>query len=215
MAGSPTVSPQLTTDILNAPSGIIADIIASATGIAKTDKLTKSQTNELVNTSIATSAVETGGTFNPDAVGDGGTSFGLFQLHEGGELGTLTQSQADNPTTNSDVAIAQIAAVLKAQGANESPGDVAAGAQRPANPTSYASDVNALLGKGSNTGQSYVTSGNSSSSSSSSSSGGLGGILAKIGGFLLALVLIGVGLSVLFKPAAEDAAKAAPAAVAA
>ncbi len=27
--------------------------------------------------------------FHPQAVGDGGTSFGIFQLHRGGELGTF------------------------------------------------------------------------------------------------------------------------------
>src|SRR5690349_23463602 len=31
---------------------------------------------------------------NPGSIGDGGTSFGLFQLHQGGALGNMSTSQA-------------------------------------------------------------------------------------------------------------------------
>ena len=47
---------------------------------------------------------------NPKAVGDHGTSFGLFQLHKGGQLGNLTKQQAFNATTNSQVGLTAIKA---------------------------------------------------------------------------------------------------------
>jgi hypothetical protein len=37
--------------------------------------------------------------WNPTAVGDQGTSFGPFQMHQGGALGNLTPAQAENPPT--------------------------------------------------------------------------------------------------------------------
>ena len=54
--------------------------------------------------------VESGG--DPNAVGDNGTSYGLFQLHKGGQLGNLTEAQAFNPTTNAQAAMPSIAAAL-------------------------------------------------------------------------------------------------------
>jgi hypothetical protein len=48
---------------------------------------------------------ESGG--NPNAVGDGGTSFGLFQLHKGGLLGSLTPQQARDPITAAKVVAAE------------------------------------------------------------------------------------------------------------
>ena len=81
--------------------------------------------------------------FNWLAVGDNDTSFGLYQLHEGGELGNLTKEQAMNPLTNCERAIPVIAAVQH-QHPDWSPGLVAATAQRPANPSIYAADVNQI-----------------------------------------------------------------------
>ena len=81
---------------------------------------------------------------NPKAEGDnfgnGPTSFGLYQLHEGGELGTLTPAEAMNPATNAKVALAQFAAVRAATGLDG--GALAAAAQRPADPENYAVAVN-------------------------------------------------------------------------
>ena len=97
---------------------------------------------------IATAQQESG--LNPNAVGDQGTSFGLYQLHIGGELGnlpgTLAQQEAaaQNPLQNAEVALNQFAVTQKATGL--SGGALAAAAQRPANPSAYASAVNALLG---------------------------------------------------------------------
>jgi hypothetical protein len=97
------------------------------------------------------------------------TSFGVFQLHEGGELGNLTPEQAYDPKTNANVALSEFAAVQKLSAAKAladfskavrlatprathdqimaqaaTPGMIAALAQRPGNPLKYARDVNAL-----------------------------------------------------------------------
>ena len=92
---------------------------------------------------VATATVES--RLDPAAVGDGGTSFGLFQLHEGGELGSLTPAEAKDPKVNADVALAVVADVQR-EHPSWSPGEIAAGAQRPAQPEVYAARVNALLG---------------------------------------------------------------------
>lgn len=81
---------------------------------------------------------------NPQAVGDQGTSFGLYQLHRGGELGSLLPQQAYNPATNAAVALGTLAQYARG-GWYASPGALAAAAQRPANPAAYAQAVDALL----------------------------------------------------------------------
>lgn len=53
--------------------------------------------------------VEVESAWNPRAVGDNGSSFGLFQLHRGGQLGNLTPEQAYDPATNARVAAPAIA----------------------------------------------------------------------------------------------------------
>lgn len=55
--------------------------------------------------------VESG--LNPKAVGDNGSSFGLFQLHRGGQLGNLTEQQAFDPATNARTAMPAIAQAWK------------------------------------------------------------------------------------------------------
>lgn len=47
---------------------------------------------------VAIALEESGG--DPHAVGDQGSSYGLFQLHKGGALGSLTPQQAQDPYTN-------------------------------------------------------------------------------------------------------------------
>lgn len=91
---------------------------------------------------LATAQNESG--LNPTAVGDGGTSFGLYQLHQGGELGNLTPAQAYVPTTNAAVALSVLGQVVKANPNIGDPGTLAAMAQRPANPGAYASSVDAI-----------------------------------------------------------------------
>lgn len=91
------------------------------------------------NLALATAYQESG--FNPTAVGDNGSSFGIFQLHRGGELGSLTPQQAYDPTTNARVALSVIKG---AQVAGGSPGQIAARGQRPANPGAYAKSVDGI-----------------------------------------------------------------------
>jgi hypothetical protein len=97
-------------------------------------------------TAVAAMLVESGG--NPRAVGDNGTSFGLFQLHKGGELDdniykrSLTKDEAFDPEMNARVALS----VFKAnQGKYKDPGVLAARSQRPADQEGYAAMVNANL----------------------------------------------------------------------
>lgn len=49
--------------------------------------------------------------FNPRAVGDNGTSFGLFQLHRGGGLAPdhLTDEQLNDPRINAEIAMPHLA----------------------------------------------------------------------------------------------------------
>lgn len=66
----------------------------------------------------------------------------MFQLHEGGELPSdMTLEQALNPIANSAIAIQHIAVVAH-ENPTWSPGEIVAEAQRPADPTAYATLVN-------------------------------------------------------------------------
>ncbi|MGH7483985.1 MAG: transglycosylase SLT domain-containing protein [bacterium] len=85
---------------------------------------------------LATAYHESG--YNATAVGDHGTSFGIFQLHQGGEFGKLSPQQAYDPVTNARVALSVLANI---RGIG-TPGDMAAAAQRPANAGAYAKAVN-------------------------------------------------------------------------
>lgn len=95
-----------------------------------------------VDLAIATAWNESG--LNPDAVGDNGTSFGLFQLHEGGELGSLTEVEAKNPLTNAETALAVFKST-KPTTDIYGLGLWAAAAQRPADAASYAARVDQIL----------------------------------------------------------------------
>lgn len=94
---------------------------------------------------VAMMLVESGG--NARAVGDNGTSFGLFQLHKGGMLTAagLTPEQAFDPATNADVALKSLAHEWAKGSARRSPGEIAAASQRPADPVGYARKVNAAM----------------------------------------------------------------------
>ena len=55
--------------------------------------------------------------FNPGAIGDQGTSFGLFQLHRGGQApSNYSNQQLLNPATNANLAIPGIKEGLKVAG---------------------------------------------------------------------------------------------------
>lgn len=84
---------------------------------------------------------------DPTAVGDQGTSFGLYQEHEGGELGTI--ANAEDPIYAANL-FAQTVSAQKAQNPNATWGQLAAAAQRPANQSSYAASVNSMLGQAGN-----------------------------------------------------------------
>lgn len=89
---------------------------------------------------------------NPHSVGDNGTSFGLFQLHQGGELGSHSAQWAFDPYNNARQALSVVAHV-HAQHPDWDWGTVAAAAQRPADQTGYAQSVNAILGNYQASGQ--------------------------------------------------------------
>jgi hypothetical protein len=55
--------------------------------------------------------VESG--FNAKATGDNNSSFGLFQLHQGGQLGSLSEQQAFDPATNAKAAMPAISKAWK------------------------------------------------------------------------------------------------------
>lgn len=89
---------------------------------------------------LASSGVESGG--RARAVGDGGTSFGAWQLHRGGRLTSsgLTPEQAQDPS----IAVKPTLAEFR-QFRTGDLGTWAARAQRPADPRGYAAKVNALV----------------------------------------------------------------------
>lgn len=85
---------------------------------------------------LATSLQESGGRYN--AVGDQGTSFGPFQYHRGGALGTHTPQWAESN--------AEIDAEAQRFAANQIHHGVGAAAlQRPADPTGYAAGVESRI----------------------------------------------------------------------
>jgi hypothetical protein len=132
------------------------------------------------------------------------------------------EKNALNPVTSASVAISHIADTLATMGSVPSPGQVAAASQGPANPDQYASVIDTLipggisltvpdvkvswpknlsptaLATGGTSGTNMYTSKSQSTSSSSSS------LLAKIGGFIFAVVLVGVGLVIMAKGTNKD-----------
>lgn len=91
-------------------------------------------------TAVACMLVESGG--SNAATGDNGTSFGLFQLHRGGELGNMSEAEARDPRRNAEVALSVFAAN---KGKYSDPGQLAAASQRPADRAGYARKVDAML----------------------------------------------------------------------
>ena len=78
---------------------------------------------------------------NPKTVGDNGTSFGLYQLHVGGELGSMPSDRAFDPVINTTIALRVLHGV---DPEITNPGDRAAAAQRPRYPKLYALAVNTI-----------------------------------------------------------------------
>jgi hypothetical protein len=88
---------------------------------------------------VATAWQESG--LKNSATGDNGSSFGLFQLHAGGELGSHSAGWARNPTNNALTAL-RVFQQVQHQG-RLAGGQLAAAAQRPADQAAYAQAVNA------------------------------------------------------------------------
>ncbi len=93
---------------------------------------------------VAIMLVESGG--DNRAVGDGGTSFGLFQLNERGMLADagLTEDEAFDPLVNARVALGALADEV-ARNPDRTPGELAAASQRPADREGYAARVEAAM----------------------------------------------------------------------
>jgi hypothetical protein len=103
----------------------------------------------LYRIAMATVQQESGG--NPNAVGDSGHSVGLFQLNDQGEGAGMSVAAREDPRANASIAMRVIAQQLAAH-PNWTPGQVAAAAQRPANPAAYANSVNSIYNGGTATG---------------------------------------------------------------
>lgn len=120
-------------NLANSPQAIVAQV-AQQLGIP-------------VGLADALAQLESG--WNPNAVGDQGTSFGLFQLHEGGELGNMSpQSVMGSPQgeyQNALTSLSEVAQVMRANPGMD-PGMIAALAQRPANEGAYAASIDRLMG---------------------------------------------------------------------
>ena len=86
---------------------------------------------------------------NPYQIGDNGTSFGLYQLHQGGELGAHDANWAYDVANNARTALGNIARIYH-QDPSKDWGQIAAEAQRPQDPTSYASAVDNILSESGN-----------------------------------------------------------------
>jgi len=100
------------------------------------------------NVALAVATAESG--LDPSATGDQGCSHGLFQLNacEGEGVG-MTDAQMADPYTNALTALQRFAAVAAGDPSITSdPGKWAAAAQRPQDPTTYATRVNNLVQSG-------------------------------------------------------------------
>lgn len=93
---------------------------------------------------VALAMAEQESGLNANSVGDHGTSFGVYQLHEGGELGSHSEAWADNVRNNAETAL-RVVAAQRASHPNLDWGTITAMAQRPADQAGYASDINAKL----------------------------------------------------------------------
>jgi hypothetical protein len=97
---------------------------------------------------VAMMLTESGGD-NTNRTGDGGTSFGLFQLHEGGMLprdwyrGKPGHDNVFDPRKNAEISLASLARYAKSTG--KSGGALAAASQRPADPAGYARTVDGKM----------------------------------------------------------------------
>lgn len=107
-------------------------------------------------------------------VGDQGTSFGIYQLHQGGELGSHDAAWAFNVRNNAETALGEMARI-HAEHPQMDWGQVAAAAQRPADPGAEAAAVNRYVSAYRSSGQAPVAYFTSHSAAQSSGAGQGGG----------------------------------------
>lgn len=95
--------------------------------------------------SVAWADAEIESSGNTYATNSSDTSFGLFQLTKGGELGNLKPVQAYNPTINADTALSEFHDVASAdKSVTSDPAVWAADSQRPANYSQYEARFNGV-----------------------------------------------------------------------
>lgn len=139
------LNPNIQAAVANVDPTVVSTVMRTAEGLG-------------IDPNLALAMMMTESKGDPRAVGDNGSSYGLFQLHQGGELGNLSPTQAFDPATNARVALTQLARVLQAN-PNIDPGQAAAMAQRPADRTGYASTVNGYMTGNSGGGATGTTGG--------------------------------------------------------
>jgi murein DD-endopeptidase MepM/ murein hydrolase activator NlpD len=93
---------------------------------------------------VATARQESG--LNPQAVGDQGQSYGVFQEHSAGRGHGVPVASRQDVAAATERAIREFNAI-RARFPDADPGTWAAKAQRPLDPVGYARSVNALLGQ--------------------------------------------------------------------
>lgn len=169
--------------------------------------------------------VESG--FNPQAVGDNGTSYGLFQLHIGGQLPAYYNTHpqdAENPSTNAQLAMPALArawsSLKNSAGAPDTSGgfggsgslswweQFAAQSGHPGYPVGGVANVaeavklKAAFSTLSNNPISTLTGGATDGSAASPSSISLSGVTstgARVGVFIVAALAIGAGFYLIAK----------------
>ncbi len=84
--------------------------------------------------------------WNVNEVGDNGTSYGIYQLHVGGELGNIPISLAYNPWINALISLGHVSNIYHGN-PHQDLGSIAAQAQRPYNPVAYANAIDTYITK--------------------------------------------------------------------
>lgn len=183
----------------------VADQVAAQYGV---------DPQRLATIALGTADVES--SFNPTAANTSSPpSYGLFQLDVAGEGSGMTISEMEDPMVNAQTAIPVIAQALKANpGATD--GEIAAIAQRPANPAAYAVDVQQAInsygfsgtatsdsGSGTNSQQAAsgtTTLGNVGPVPVTVSTSSLFSMLGAIGAVVAGLAIAVVGVVLIAKP---------------
>jgi Transglycosylase SLT domain len=155
---------------------------------------------------------ESGG--DPNAIGDNGHSVGLFQLNDQGEGAGMTVAQRQDPYQNALIALRVVANVMQ-QHPDWSPGQIAAAAQRPANPSAYAQSVDAIYnGNGGGTVTASTTTPTGSASPQQSYQVPLGAGAQHVtigGGYDMVLYQVAPGVYIYFGLSGVDASNLGPA----